>query len=102
MKRQIRSSVFETNSSSIHSIAIPRNCKAIDSVRFNIGEFGWEWDVADAANYLYTAICFNSDSESEVNEKIKRLKNKTEMQTVVSDNIIIQFKHNILPPLPSF
>lgn len=75
MKRQIRSSVFETNSSSMHSIAIPRNCKAVDSVHFNIGEFGWEWDEADAANYLYTAICFNSDSESEVNEKIERLKN---------------------------
>ena len=60
MKRQIRSGVFETNSSSIHSIAIPRSCKAVDSVSFSIGEFGWEWDEADAANYLYTAICLNS------------------------------------------
>lgn len=72
---QIRSNVFETNSSSIHSIAIPKDCKTIDNVCFSIGEFGWEWNQADAANYLYTAICINSESESEVKEKIKKLEN---------------------------
>ena len=58
MKRQIRRSVFETNSSSIHSISISK--KPVDisdkSIHFNIGEFGWENSTVDTADYLYTAI----------------------------------------------
>lgn len=73
MKRQIRSSVFETNSSSTHSIAIPRNCEPTNSVGFYIGEFGWGFEEVDAADYLYTAIYELSETESEANEKIKRL-----------------------------
>ena len=74
MKRQIRNGVFETNSSSIHSIAIPRECEPAKYVSFHIGEFGWEWDEADAADYLYTAIYLNSETESDAKEKIERLK----------------------------
>lgn len=74
MKRQIRSSVFETNSSSTHSIAIPRNCAPTNHVSFCIDEFGWGWEEADAADYLYTAIYELSDTESEAKEKIERLK----------------------------
>ena len=74
MKRQIRSSVFETNSSSTHSIAIPRNCSPTNHVSFCIDEFGWAWEEADAADYLYTAIYELSDTESEAKEKIARLK----------------------------
>lgn len=62
MKRQIRSSVFETNSSSTHSIAISKNPVVIGkSIRFGIGEFGWENDCVDTADYLYTAILEQSD-----------------------------------------
>ena len=72
---QIRKGVFETNSSSTHSIAIPKDCKPVNSIRFNIGEFGWEWREADAADYLYTAIHYIADTESDAQEKIERLKN---------------------------
>lgn len=75
MKRQIRSSVFETNSSSTHSIAIPRSCEQVNSVSFYTDEFGWAFDEVDAADYFYTAMYETSSTEEELNEKIKRLKN---------------------------
>ena len=34
MKRQIRTGVFETNSSSTHSIAIPKKCEKADYMFF--------------------------------------------------------------------
>lgn len=72
---QIRSGVFETNSSSTHSIAIPRSCIATDYVNFRTDEFGWSFAEVDAADYFYTAIYETSETEAEVNEKIERLKN---------------------------
>lgn len=39
--KTIRSNVFETNSSSTHSIAIPKNCSETNYISFHIGEFGW-------------------------------------------------------------
>ena len=78
MKRQIRNMVFETNSSSTHSIAIPRDCKATNNVNFYIGEFGWEWEEVDAADYLYTAICDMAKTESEAKEKIEKIKSVLE------------------------
>lgn len=55
---QIRNNVFETNSSSTHSICIPKKTKStVNQVHFSIGEYGWENDtVHDTASYLYTAI----------------------------------------------
>lgn len=55
---QIRQGVFETNSSSTHSICISREHVDADGchVDFHFGEFGWENGDADVADYLYTAI----------------------------------------------
>lgn len=75
MKRQIRSSVFETNSSSTHSIAVPKNCSATNYVSFHTDEFGWSFGEADAADYFYTAIYETSYTKEELNEKLERLKN---------------------------
>lgn len=71
--KQIRRNVFETNSSSTHSIAIPKKCDQVGYMSFHIGEFGWGWDEVDAADYLYTAIYDLSETEDEVKEKIERL-----------------------------
>lgn len=71
--KTIRSNVFETNSSSTHSIAIPKNCSEINNISFYIGEFGWEWDEADPADYFYTAIYVTSNTASEVAEKLEKL-----------------------------
>lgn len=71
--KTIRSNVFETNSSSTHSIAIPKNCSEINNISFYIGEFGWEWGEADPADYFYTAIYETSNTASEVAEKLEKL-----------------------------
>lgn len=66
MKRQIRNNVFETNSSSTHSICISKKPIIVDDINTNCvgfchGEFGWEFNRYDSiderASYLYQAIC---------------------------------------------
>lgn len=63
MKVQIRRSVFETNSSSTHSISIIKKSNLDefpDTVVFDNGEFGWEfeiyYDTTSKAEYLWEAI----------------------------------------------
>lgn len=76
MKKQIRSNVFETNSSSTHSIAISKApVVAGKYISFGIGEFGWENDTADTADYLYTAILEQNNS-SELLNKLKDILDK--------------------------
>lgn len=76
MKRQIRSSVFETNSSSTHSIAISKApVVAGKYISFDIGKFGWENGVADTADYLYTAILEQNNS-TELLNKLKKILDK--------------------------
>ena len=73
---QIRSSVFETNSSSTHSIAISKKPAVIGKhISFAIGEFGWENGCADTADYLYTAILEQNNS-SELLNKLKEILDK--------------------------
>lgn len=78
MKRQIRKNVFETNSSSTHAICISKNndYEKGDCIKFEIGEFGWEFDVHEdihsKASYLITAILGRSKDFAD--EKIAQLK----------------------------
>lgn len=74
MKRQIRTGVFETNSSSVHSIAIPKEADAPKYVSFEVGEFGWEFGEADPADYFYTAMYEVSHTKQEFDERFERLK----------------------------
>lgn len=58
----IRNGVFETNSSSTHSIILTEGkTRPGLSVNFAIGEFGWEWrklaSTDEKASYLYTLSC---------------------------------------------
>lgn len=66
-KYTIREGVWETNSSSVHAIAISKKKINLDDIRpfgrtlrFNHGEFGWEHRIYDnpysKASYLYQAI----------------------------------------------
>jgi hypothetical protein len=67
--RKIRKSLFETNSSSTHSIVIANNGNDCfkehlpEKLVFDTDEFGWEWDryddVQNRANYLFTALLYN-------------------------------------------
>lgn len=62
---QIRTGVFETNSSSTHSICIDRApVKRYPShLHFHTGNYGWENEVYDLADYLFTAICDLYDAD---------------------------------------
>lgn len=60
---KIRRCVFETNSSSTHSICITKNSNLVmlpEKIVFKLGNFGWEenvfYDVEHKASYLFTAI----------------------------------------------
>ena len=76
MKRQIRNSVFETNSSSTHSIAISKKPAVIGKrIHFGIGEFDWQNDRVDTSDYLYTAI-LEQDEYDELLDKLKRILDK--------------------------
>lgn len=81
--RQIRNGVFETNSSSTHSICIskkPVSCWGF--IRFRIGEYGWENAcVSDTASYLYTAILY-AYSREEAEEKIEKIKQVLDKNSV--------------------
>jgi hypothetical protein len=86
MKQSIRRNVFETNSSSTHSLCVTKNNildQKQDSIYFSIGEFGWECDTlrspSEKASYLYTAIlvcdgmidCLDSVKSALSNNNIK-------------------------------
>jgi len=63
--RQVRLGVFETNSSSTHSLCITKEVvePSTKSIDFRFGEFGWEFDeyntTQEKASYLYTGIYEN-------------------------------------------
>lgn len=75
--KQVRQGVFETNSSSTHSICIAKNCELEipKQLHFSLGEFGWEidtlGDVHSKASYLHTGLHCNERMEDI--EKLKHL-----------------------------
>lgn len=73
--KQIRNGVFETNSSSCHSICIQKKEANIgDYIVFRFGEYGWEEDiVGDTASYLYTLI-MNTYDQTKKQERLDQLK----------------------------
>lgn len=79
MIEKIRHSVFETNSSSTHSICIAKEQKLTlpEKLHFSSGEFGWECtrlgSTADKASYLYTG-CMCNGSITEFHSIVEMLK----------------------------
>jgi hypothetical protein len=87
MKKQIRQSVFETNSSSTHTISISMSdeYKSVlekmsgEGIASTSGQFGWEYDIYgdtwDKASYLWTGIivsdCFTKDQVDKIEDNIK-------------------------------
>ena len=81
MAMTIRKGVFETNSSSVHTLVIGNNADDFmnhlpSKVDFTFGEFGWEFDAYDdthsKASYLYTAIYDVYWKQDEENETLKK------------------------------
>jgi len=81
MKKQIRQNVFETNSSSTHSICISKNAGLIipKELHFSFGEFGWECITLDSINekasYLYTGL-FSNDRNDDISKIFEILTSK--------------------------
>lgn len=84
----IRTSIFETNSSSVHALVIPKDTKITIPNRVSLyyGEYGWEQSVeTDTLDYIYTA-CVDRGQE-EVDKLISYLKRKgVEEINILSSN----------------
>lgn len=69
----IRKGIFETNSSSTHSVCISKhnNYEIPSELRFEVGEYGWENEFlqgsTELASYLYTAIYEICTDRDEIN-----------------------------------
>lgn len=81
MKKQVRKNIFETNSSSTHSIVVGNNGEDIyaglpDKLEFHGGMFGWEHclytGTQDKADYLFTSLIY-TDTPFEYVERIKSI-----------------------------
>jgi hypothetical protein len=89
--KQIRQNVFETNSSSTHSICIANDTKLIipKTLEFRFGEFGWESDtlnsIEDKASYLYTGLMDNNRKEDI--DKIIKILEDLEINIIVEKPI---------------
>ena len=72
----IRNNVFETNSSSTHSLAIPiEDAQYPQIIYFDIGEYGWETGEVDSADYFYTALACTAKDEDDFIKKRNTLEN---------------------------
>ena len=85
MKKSIRRYVFETNSSSTHSICITKSNvlnQKQNYIKFQTGEFGWEQDTLsnpyEKASYLYTGILYNG--QEDLIDKIKDIMDKNNIE----------------------
>lgn len=84
MKKIIRHELFESNSSSTHSICICTDRRLLEkmgvpqTLYFGIGDHGWERESLttpeEKANYLYTAIlCMYCNDEKKKNDAINTI-----------------------------
>lgn len=55
---QVRKSIFETNSSSVHAICVCKHGPLVipDEVIFHAGEYGWGFGYPDTKDYLFSAM----------------------------------------------
>lgn len=91
MKKKIRQGVFETNSSSTHSICIAKDAELTipKSLHFEFGEFGWECRTLQSldkkASYLYTGLIANNRKEDA--DKIIALLNSKGVEVTTEEPI---------------
>ncbi len=88
--KKIRHNVFETNSSSTHSICIAKDVEVElpESIKFIQGEFGWEYDTLGTnnkkASYLYTA--FNYVDRQEDFKKIVAVLESKGVEVIIEED----------------
>lgn len=114
MKKAIRRSVFETNSSSVHSISVSNNVKigkypeeSEDILIITPGEYGWEGDdvtgLVEKVRYLMTMILdyeYEWDEKNHTlipdNMKLDLLKSDVNWQRI--RDVVREHKHKELVP----
>lgn len=93
MRKQVRKCIFETNSSSTHSIVVGNNGEDIYSglpgvLEFHGGEFGWEHrlytDTQTKADYLFTSLLYMDDPYVWM-ERIKEILGKWDVEAVFDE-----------------
>lgn len=92
--KQIRNGVFETNSSSTHSICITKGSYTLPNypISFNIGEFGWEFATLEdyeKYNYLYTALV-SQERDSDI-ELLKTILDKHKVDYVFAEPVYYDY-----------
>lgn len=71
---QIRQSVFETNSSSVHSLCISKKKPKIPKkIIFRAGEYAWGPEEADPASYLYSYCLSDCDKLRTLRDAVEAL-----------------------------
>lgn len=93
--RTVRSNVFETNSSSTHSIAIPKSCETNNFISFHVGDFGWGWNEVDPADYFYTAIYETSNTEEELKQKLDKLSSILESRGISYEFLPVKYHTSV-------
>ena len=97
----MRRNVFESNSSSCHSIAISKEKVpnvAGKHVYFGAGEYGWEQDcVEDTASYLHTAIV-DSSTPAQYEERINKIKEILDRHGVQYEFAPVKYKKSEYNP----
>lgn len=87
--RQIRNNVFETNSSSTHSICVAKtsDLEIPEKITFSFGEFGWEYgklsNIDEKASYLYTGLIANGRDDDM--EKIVNILSNAGIEVICED-----------------
>ena len=95
--RTVRYNTFETNSSSTHSLAVPKKVGRIPSeVRFHFGDFGWELeDDIDPADYLYTGIVTNrQEIRDKYLPKLKDIMERNNIKAKYADYELSDYKYD--------
>jgi hypothetical protein len=107
MKKITRHNVFETNSSSTHSISLSNEVEKYDTLYpnengvfvFEGGEFGWEWDdYSDAyakANYAATMIEFLGETSS-AEDSGEYSKFKDLFERVIKDHVGCEIEYDFM------
>lgn len=72
---QLRSNIFETNSSSIHTFCISRKPykKLKEGITLNVraGQYGWSGYCDSPLSYLYTLVSYDDNRLKQLDKKIK-------------------------------
>lgn len=93
--RQIRFSVFETNSSSVHSLCISKKpwVPPKKRVEFYLGDYEWGFGSANPVSYLYTAIVDNPEALDRLKEILDKHGIKYHFQMKDSDDLWLGIDH---------